>query len=113
MLKTIAVIVLVIWASDVAAQSRIEAEQIERGGPRPGTTWVMFTGISSSSLASEGADLLTSSGLSLADGTHAIVTFWKPTQEPHIWADVVRCADYFDSFMRSIGSACHIPQSQD
>ena len=116
MLKTIAVIVLVIWASDVAAQSRIEAEQIERGGPNVPIVWVVFTGINSASLASQGAELLTSTALDGVVGAgddKAIITFWKPTQEPYIWASLVRCIDYFDSFMQNTGSACSIPRSQE
>lgn len=109
--KTIATLVILL-ASDVAAQSRAEVQVIEEFGPKASLAWGMFTGISSATLASEGADLVASTGFSWPDGRQALVTFWRPTQEPYIWADTVRCVDYFDGSMQSTGGACYIPRNQ-
>ena len=111
-LKLVALVYLTAWTNHAAAQSIIEADLIEQGGPRVSVVWDVFTGITSSSLAHEGAELMTSSALSWPDGTQAIVTFWRPIQEPYIWANVVRCMDYFDSFMQSTGGVCSIPRAQ-
>lgn len=103
---------LAIVATQATAQSRIDAERVERGGPPVSSMWGTFTGINSSSLAREGAELLTSTGLNWPDGSQAIVTFWRPVQEPYTWANVVRCIDYFDVAMQSTGGVCAISRER-
>lgn len=103
---------LVFWVSPVDAQSRIDAERTQNAD----IEWVVFTGINSASLARQGADLIASTGFDGVDGgenNKAVITFWKPTLEPYIWADLVRCIDYFDGLMQAAGSACSIPKSQE
>lgn len=112
-LGIVAIVHLAAWTNHASAQSIIEAERTERGGPDAPVMWVLFTGLNSSRLAQEGAELLASTALDWPDGTKAIVTFWKPTQEPYIWANVVRCTDYFDNFMQSNGGGCSIPRVEE
>lgn len=47
-----AVFAVVFWANLLVAQSRIDAELIQQGGPNVPIEWVVFTGITSASLAS-------------------------------------------------------------
>lgn len=111
-----AVFAVVFWANLLVAQSRIDAELIQQGGPNVPIEWVVFTGITSASLASQGADLIASTRFDGVDGVEnnkAVITFWKPTQEPYILANLVRCIDYFDDLMQGTGSACSIPKLQE
>lgn len=106
-------------ASNAVAQSRVEAEMINQGGPTVEHEWSVFTGINSASLAREGAALLTAATLSFEvrpgdpEQQRAIVTFWSTQGLEVAWGDAptIRCIDYFDQFMQPTGGACSIPRA--
>ena len=114
----LAVLSAPLTASNAVAQSRVEAESINRGGPKVEHEWSVFTGVNSASLAREGAELLTAATLSFEiqpgdpEQQRAIVTFWSTQGLEVVWGDAptIRCIDYFDQFMLPTGGACSIPR---
>lgn len=105
-------------AGNAVAQSRIEAELINRGGPTVEHEWSVFTGINSASLAQQGAVLMAATTLrfdiqpSGPEQHRAVITFWSMQGLEAQWADTstVRCIDYFDQFMQPTGGACAVPR---
>ena len=105
-------------ASNAVAQSRVEVEMINQGGPTVEHEWSVFTGINSASLAQQGALLMAATTLNFyiqpGDPEHhkAVITFWSMRGLEFQWADAstIRCIDYFDQFMQPTGGACSVPR---
>ena len=99
--------------SQAGAQSRMDAERILQRGPSAGYLWVVFTGISSASIAQEKAILTASDALSLPGGKQALVTYWSTENLTVAWggSSIIRCIDYFDEFMQPAGAACSVPRA--
>jgi hypothetical protein len=114
----LAVLSASLTASNAAAQSRIQVEMINQGGPTVDHEWSVFTGINSAKLAQEGAELLTAATLSFEiqpgdpEQQRAVVTFWSTQGLEIAWGDAptIRCIDYFDQFMQPTGGACSVPR---
>lgn len=105
-------------ASNAVAQSRIEAEFVNQGGPTVEHEWSVFTGINSASLAQQGAVLMAATTLSFdiqpgdPEQRRAVITFWSMQGLEVQWAEAskIRCIDYFDQFMQPTGGACAVPR---
>lgn len=69
-------------------------------------TWQAMPGVTSARLATDGWELISSSGLSWPDGRQAVVTFWRGNDRA-----IRRCNDFFDADMQQTGGLCYEPKA--
>ena len=69
--------------------------------------WAASEEVSTAMLAANSAELKTSSGFSLSDGRHALVTFWTLNA-----GRVYQCTTFYDPNMQATAETCFLAVKQ-